>query len=480
DSGGGDSGGGDSGRDSDSDSGNELSNDFQPFAGFGSDSDNRNSGFEGQELGQDSDSDETKDSKDNNEFSKSDFKSEKETESGTALGEIFNLGSTEDGDADLKSEQKSEQESDVNKGESLQDVFQGSEQEGSTEDGDADLKSEQKSEQESDVNKGESTQLAGQESSQFAGQGVEEAKQKSELEITQEAEVDEGQVKQVAEQISGQAALGGEGSEVKDLLNKEILTNPKGQVSQALESLVGMKATGEIDDSTFQQIAQTFNTQIAQGKDIKQIFAPTIIQIAGEKFDDIIFKDINNYDDHGNRHDDRYDHDRDRYDDHDRDRHYDHDDDHDDDHHHYHTKKIIKYKSSKCLTQTSSIPLTGKIGPRTPVLLGDFYPCEVKDGRATLNLPDDPNIEFVMMHISKSGGHHSGIIVEMNKIQSLSKDNALYVVNFDDTMDGEDPITGNDESISDINAIALYNKSKKTIDFSFGNSLAISAVLKTS
>jgi len=84
------------------------------------------------------------------------------------------------------------------------------------------------------------------------------------------------------------------------------------------------------------------------------------------------------------------------------------------------------------------------------------------------------------MHISKSGGHHSGIIVEMNKIQSLSKDNALYVVNFDGTMDGEDPITGNDESISDINAIALYNKSKKTIDFSFGNSLAISAVLKTS
>ena len=152
--------------------------------------------------------------------------------------------------------------------------------------------------------------------------------------------------------------------------------------------------------------------------------------------------------------------------------------DHDDDHHHHH--KIIKYRYSKCLTQSTSIPLTGKIGPETPLLIGDFYPCELKDGRATLNIPETWDLQFVVMHIDRDGEDHHGIAVEMEKIQSLSKDNALYVVNLDDSMEGEDPLTGEWTRLNDINAIALYNYSEESIDFKLGNSLAISAVLKKS
>ncbi len=145
----------------------------------------------------------------------------------------------------------------------------------------------------------------------------------------------------------------------------------------------------------------------------------------------------------------------------------------------YHYKKIIINKSSKCNTQSHSVSLTENIGPRTPVLVADFYPCELKDGRATLNLPDNPNIEFVVMHLDKNGNAHEGIAVDMKKIQSLSGNNALFIVDFDDKMEGKDPKTGKTKTLKDINSIALFNKSQQTIDFKSGNSLAISAVLKS-
>jgi hypothetical protein len=46
-------------------------------------------------------------------------------------------------------------------------------------------------------------------------------------------------------------------------------------------------------------------------------------------------------------------------------------------------------------------------------------------------------------------------------------------------MEGKDTETGKEKTIKDINAIALFNKSKQTIDFKLGNSLAISSVLKS-
>ncbi len=200
--------------------------------------------------------------------------------------------------------------------------------------------------------------------------------------IIQKAEVDEGKVQQVARQISEQLLPAGtDSAKVLDLLNLELKNRPDGEVSQTLETLTEMIASGDADQSTINQIAQILNIQIAQGKEITQIFAPTIIQIAGEKFKDIVFKDINRYDNDGNY---RY------YDDDERDH---------KDRHYYHTEKIIKYKTAKCLTQASSIPLTGKIGPKTPVLLGDFYPCELNDGRATLNLPDNTDLQFVFIHM---------------------------------------------------------------------------------
>ena len=147
---------------------------------------------------------------------------------------------------------------------------------------------------------------------------------------------------------------------------------------------------------------------------------------------------------------------------------------------HIHTyKKIIKYSNSKCTTQKTSIPLGENIAPRTPILVGDFYPCKLKDGRATLNLPNNPNLQFAVMHLDKKGNDHEGMIVEMDKIQNLNRNNALFILDFNDKMQGKDPITGKEKTIKNINAIALFNKSQQTIDFNSGSSLALSAVLKS-
>jgi hypothetical protein len=53
------------------------------------------------------------------------------------------------------------------------------------------------------------------------------------------------------------------------------------------------------------------------------------------------------------------------------------------------------------------------------------------------------------------------------------------LLDFDAEMTGKNPVTGKIKTLKDINSIALYNKSQQTIDFKSGNSLAISAILKS-
>ncbi|HEX7257511.1 MAG TPA: hypothetical protein VF242_05570, partial [Nitrososphaeraceae archaeon] len=88
------------------------------------------------------------------------------------------------------------------------------------------------------------------------------------------------------------------------------------------------------------------------------------------------------------------------------------------------------------------------------------------------------NLKFVALSIDKKGNEHDGIIVYKQKIQSLSIDSGLYVVNFDDKMAGNDPVTGKKKTLDDINGLALYNTATKSLIFKSGNSLALTTVLK--
>ena len=110
--------------------------------------------------------------------------------------------------------------------------------------------------------------------------------------------------------------------------------------------------------------------------------------------------------------------------------------------------------------------------------MADFEPCELKDGRATLNISTNPNLKFVVLSLDKKGNEHEGVIVSKQKIQNIAKDSGLFVVNFDNRMTGNDPVTGKKKTIDDINGLAIYNTATKSLNFKSGNSLAMTAVLK--
>jgi hypothetical protein len=258
-------------------------------------------------------------------------------------------------------------------------------------------------------------------------------------------------VQQVIKQIATQASTDNNNddddvNQIVDQISTQIANNPKSDLAKSLGNLAGLYGSGNKDHVN--QAIQQIGTQIAIGDNINQNTIQNIVQKS--------YQATNNYFKNKIK--------------------VDIDDDHDHD-----DVKVIKkvYKrDNSCPTQSDSIQLKGKILGKGVIVLADFEPCELRDGRATLNIPTNPNLKFVVLSLDKKGNEHDGITVTKQKIQSLGKDSGLYVINFDDKMIGNDPITGKKKTIDDINGLAIYNTATKSLNFNSGNSLALTAVLK--
>ncbi|MGE0242682.1 MAG: hypothetical protein AB7F53_01355, partial [Nitrososphaeraceae archaeon] len=254
---------------------------------------------------------------------------------------------------------------------------------------------------------------------------------------------DSSDVQQVINQIAQQAASGG--GNVDQVINQiasQIAKDPNSDLSKSLGNLAGLYGSG--NNNQVNQAIQQIGSQIAVGNDITQILIQVSNQITNNYFNNKVKIDIDDDDDNDN-------------------------------------VKIIKkvYKrDNSCPTQSDSIQLKGKIQGKGVIVLADYDPCELKDGRATLNIPNNPNLKFVVLSIDKQGNEHEGAIVSKQKIQNINKDSGLYVVYFDDKMNGIDPVTGKKKIMDEINGLALYNTGTKSIDFKPGNSLALTAVLQ--
>ena len=255
-------------------------------------------------------------------------------------------------------------------------------------------------------------------------------------------------IQQVIKQIATQASTDNDDdvNQIVDQISTQIANNPKSDLARSLGNLAGLYGSGNKDQVN--QAIQQIGTQIAIGDSINQNTIQNIVQksyqVTNNYFKNKIKVDI------------------------------------DDDDHNYDVKVIKKvYKrDNSCPTQSDSIQLKGKILGKGVIVLADFEPCELRDGRATLNIPTNPNLKFVVLSLDKKGNEHDGIIVTKQKIQSLGKYSGLYVVNFDDKMTGIDPITGKKKTIDDINGLAIYNTATKSLNYTSGNSLALTAILK--
>ena len=303
--------------------------------------------------------------------------------------------------------------------------------------------------------------------------------------VIQDPQIDETKIQQVVDKINGQIIQEGAlpskvSTDLKNVLTKELQNKPDGEISKSLEAVAGMEQSINIEygDDFAKQIAEMIIAKYPEKSEFEiSLLAGILSSVAHATWSKAVGFELTKYNEKGDKIDiglivkvnKSSDGKRDSNNNNDR----------NDDKDNHHTNKIIKYYGSKCTTQSGSIPLNGKIPPKVPILLGDFYPCKLNDGRAILNLPNTPNLQFAMLHLDEKGGNHEGIVVDLKKIQNLAKGNALFVVKFNDQIQGEDPITGKLKTIKDINAMALFNKSKQTIDFGSGNSLGISAVLKS-
>ena len=136
---------------------------------------------------------------------------------------------------------------------------------------------------------------------------------------------------------------------------------------------------------------------------------------------------------------------------------------------------IIISNKNTCPTQSNTVELKGKIGPHGIRLLADFDPCKISDGSVTFNIPNTQNIKLAAIYIDKNGNNHAGTLIDPVKIQNLNNRQGLYTTELDDKMKGISPVTGQGNTLTKINALALYNNGNTPLQFKGGNTAALTA-----
>jgi hypothetical protein len=136
---------------------------------------------------------------------------------------------------------------------------------------------------------------------------------------------------------------------------------------------------------------------------------------------------------------------------------------------------IVIGDRNTCPTQTETVSLNGKIDPKGIRLLAHFDPCLISDGSVTLNMPNSDNIKLALLFIDKAGNNDVGTTVEPIKIQDISTNQALFIIELDSNMNGIQPMTGQSNTITRINGLALYNDGNEPIQFNSGNMAALTA-----
>jgi hypothetical protein len=118
-------------------------------------------------------------------------------------------------------------------------------------------------------------------------------------------------------------------------------------------------------------------------------------------------------------------------------------------------------------------------------ILAVFDPCLLVDGGgAILNLPSsNNNLKLLAVDLKGSGSNaevHKAVVMDLQRIKSITNNEVLYNVGFRGTVTGESPITDNTDTIQDINALFLWNDSTSRINFVNDNSIALNAILSLS
>ncbi len=90
-------------------------------------------------------------------------------------------------------------------------------------------------------------------------------------------------------------------------------------------------------------------------------------------------------------------------------------------------------------------------------------------------MPNTQSIKLAAIYIDKNGNEHAGTLIDPVKIQNLNNKQGLYTTELDDKMNGISPVTGKGNTLTKINALALYNAGNTPVQFKGGNTAALTA-----
>ena len=134
---------------------------------------------------------------------------------------------------------------------------------------------------------------------------------------------------------------------------------------------------------------------------------------------------------------------------------------------------------STCKTQIKEVlKLEGIIiKPKGIRLLADFNPRQLSNGKLTLYTPITPILKLGLMYIDYTNGFNNpeGLLVSPNKVQSIDTNRGVFTLELDGKMKGEDPVTREDTTLSNINGLALYNSGDIPLEFKDGDMAILKA-----
>ena len=144
--------------------------------------------------------------------------------------------------------------------------------------------------------------------------------------------------------------------------------------------------------------------------------------------------------------------------------------------------KIVQENSPSCpqLTDIMTLKLgnssmsSGALFP-----LADVAPYRLIGGHLTANLPSSSQQNIVVAQVADNGVVKHAVILDLNQITGSNlNQNSLYETNLGSDISGTNPFTGNQDEVSSITNLFLWNNNQQTIAFDDANGVTIDLIYK--
>jgi hypothetical protein len=111
--------------------------------------------------------------------------------------------------------------------------------------------------------------------------------------------------------------------------------------------------------------------------------------------------------------------------------------------------------------------------------LADVAPYRLIGGHITANLPSSSQQNIVVAQVSDDGNIEHAVILDLNQVTGSNLDqNSLYETSLGSDISGTNPFTGNQDEVSSITNLFLWNNNQQSIVFDNANGVTMNLIYK--